>query len=420
MDVESGGNVGVTKSLVFAPETINIAETTRMIEIAKRCRHKFRCIFFGYADTFAYLIEQEGFEFRRMEPWLSEADIEHLWQVDRMEKWGDPFSSEQLATRVQGEVQLFNEWKPAAVVIGFTLSVTISARVAGIPLIYVMPFSYTEPFFAAKLADVPELFDVPLTRLFPEKMRKNIVSYWGLHTKMWMKPFRTVAESYGLNGFVRTIDIYQGDYNLVASAAELTGVEQLPPRWKYVGPIFAKLRGDVPDEIEQMPRDQPIIYLAMGSSANLEILEKVLRSFAGLPYRVICPMKFHLQHSRIEVPRNVHLFDWLPAHKVNPLVDLAIIHGGEGTVQTACMSGKPFIGIGLQPEQEANIDYCVRFGNALRMKRRDLSVSSLTRAIEKVMTSGEMQAKAVELKQILERYDGPQNVSDFIFNVIGE
>ncbi len=69
---------------------------------------------------------------------------------------------------------------------------------------------------------------------------------------------------------------------------------------------------------------------------------------------------------------------------------------------------------------KANIYYCVRFGNALRMKRRDLSVSSLTRAIEKVLTSGEMQAKAVELKQILERYDGPQIVSHFIFNVIGE
>ncbi len=38
----------------------------------------------------------------------------------------------------------------------------------------------------------------------------------------------------------------------------------------------------------------------MGSSANLEILEKVLCSFARLPYRVICP-----------------------------LVDLAIIHEGE-------------------------------------------------------------------------------------------
>gem|GEM_PF-4738123 len=36
------------KTIIFAPETINIAETTRMIEIAKQVRDEFRCVFFGY------------------------------------------------------------------------------------------------------------------------------------------------------------------------------------------------------------------------------------------------------------------------------------------------------------------------------------------------------------------------------------
>ncbi len=406
------------KTLIFAPETINIAETTRMLEIAKRCKHKFHCFFFGYTDTFAYLIEQEGFEFQRMNPWLTKEQIEHLWQVDRMEKWGNPFSQEQLTMRVQSEVELFNQYKPVAVMIGFTLSVTISARVANVPLIYVMPFSYTAPFFAAKLADIPELFDVPIVRWLPEQLRRNITSYWGLHTTLWMKPFRAVAQSYGLQGFERTVDIYQGDFNLVASAPEITGVDELPPRWQYVGPIFAKLQGEVPDEIIHMQKDQPVIYFAMGSSANRDILVKVLQSFKGMPYRVICPMKFHLDQLQVEIPDNVYLYDWLPAHKVNPMVDMAILHGGEGTVQTACMSGKPFVGIGLQPEQEANIDYCVKFGNALRMKRRDITPANLSQAIEQALNSPNLKVKAMEMKKILEKYNGPQNVADFIINQI--
>ena len=59
------------KTLVFAPETINIAETTRMVEIAKAVREHFHCIFFGYSDKFSHLITEAGFEFKRMEPWLT-------------------------------------------------------------------------------------------------------------------------------------------------------------------------------------------------------------------------------------------------------------------------------------------------------------------------------------------------------------
>ena len=32
---------------LFAPETFNIAETTRMIEVAKACRERFEPVFMG-------------------------------------------------------------------------------------------------------------------------------------------------------------------------------------------------------------------------------------------------------------------------------------------------------------------------------------------------------------------------------------
>lgn len=50
----------------------------------------------------------------------------------------------------------------------------------------------------------------------------------------------------------------------------------------------------------------------------------------------------------------------------------SVFHGGEGTVQTACVTGKPFIGIGLQKEQEYNIKCCVDYGNAIQLKRRQV------------------------------------------------
>ncbi|MBK9210605.1 MAG: hypothetical protein IPL71_20930 [Anaerolineales bacterium] len=159
------------KTLVFAPETLNIAETTRMIEIANASRDNFRCVFFGYSDLYSNLIEQAGFEFRRMSPWLTKEKIEHLWKVDRMESFADPFTEAELRQRVESEVTLYEELNPSSVVIGFTLSVIISARVARVPLVYVMPFPLTRPFLDANLSTWPDEFDYSIFRIFP-------VSFW--------------------------------------------------------------------------------------------------------------------------------------------------------------------------------------------------------------------------------------------------
>ena len=38
-------------------------------------------------------------------------------------------------------------------------------------------------------------------------------------------------------------------------------------------------------------RDKPIIYFAMGSSGNPQIIREILEGFSGKPYRVIAPVR---------------------------------------------------------------------------------------------------------------------------------
>ena len=63
------------KTLLFAPETFNLAETTRMIEVAKECQSEANCVFMGYSRKFADFIEEAGFEFNYLAPHLTETDI---------------------------------------------------------------------------------------------------------------------------------------------------------------------------------------------------------------------------------------------------------------------------------------------------------------------------------------------------------
>jgi UDP:flavonoid glycosyltransferase YjiC (YdhE family) len=68
-------------------------------------------------------------------------------------------------------------------------------------------------------------------------------------------------------------------------------------------------------------------------------------------------------------PPNVLVTDWLPAHQVNQLADLSLFHSGIGTVMIAADAGKPVVGIGMQPEQVANLACLVRKGFAIRIPK---------------------------------------------------
>ena len=406
-------------TLVFAPETLNIAETTRMIEIARESQGIFHCVFFGYCDVYSHLIEQAGFEFRRMSPWLTEDKIEHLWKVDRMESFSDPFTESELRERVESEVALYRELKPVAIVIGFTLSVTISARVSQIPLVYVLPFPLTRPFLEAGLATFPDEFDHPFLRMFSGRFLDRVTNDWLKNTKLWIRPFQRVSKHYGIKPINRLVDIYEGDFNLVTDIQELAGVKDLPENWHFVGPIFAHLEGEIPSELLHLSHEQPVIYCAMGSSANRDILKTVIESFDDTPYTVIAPIKAHIQNLRISIPKNVLVYDWLPAPKVNPLADIAVIHGGQGTVQTACSAGTPFVGIGLQPEQESNIDAIVRHGSAIRIRKRRLSRRSLLDAVDQLLRDPSARQKAREIQILFADWNGTKNSVKFLKQKFG-
>lgn len=51
------------ETIIFAPATFNLAETTRMIEVANYLKNEVHCIFFGFSKTYKHLIEDAGFTF---------------------------------------------------------------------------------------------------------------------------------------------------------------------------------------------------------------------------------------------------------------------------------------------------------------------------------------------------------------------
>ena len=177
------------------------------------------------------------------------------------------------------------------------------------------------------------------------------------------------AKHFGVPGYDSIFEFWRGDITLVAEPPEFSGVK-LPPDHYFTGPLIPQDEFPLPPELATIPRDKPLIYFAMGSSGTPEIVARILESFEGKPYRVIAPVKFHLEQvPGVRVPSNVLVTDWVPALQVNKMADLAVIHGGIGTVMAAALAGKPVVGVGMQMEQVANLACLERLGFAIRVPK---------------------------------------------------
>jgi hypothetical protein len=112
------------KVLLFAPCAFNLAETSRMVEIAKGVRHHpiasqvFDVHFISDGGEFEQLIERHGFPLTRLEPRLTPQKVEHIAKVDRGEKFAPVFTDREMIERVENETVCLKNLTPVAVVTG--------------------------------------------------------------------------------------------------------------------------------------------------------------------------------------------------------------------------------------------------------------------------------------------------------------
>ena len=100
-----------------------------------------------------------------------------------------------------------------------------------------------------------------------------------------------------------------------------------------------------------------------------------------------------------------------------PLVDLAIIHGGQGSVQTAIAAGTPMIGFPLQAEQNLNLFLVESHGAGINASLATLKRGGLSTLIEGVLREPSYRENARRLRDLQARYDGTDNATKFVIGL---
>ena len=400
-----------TSRVLFAPETFNFAEVTRAIEVARRMPSDVECVFAGFSRRNSEYIKAAGFEFRLLTPHLSDEEGRLALEFDQGRSLRHPFTEQMLAQRVASERVLLRCLRPDAVVIGVTPSQFISARAECVPLVFVRPFAYSLAHLEAARKVGATGF---LPRTTPEECLVDNAAAHLLHTVGTRVPlsraFHQVAKA---NGVSLPQGLFAGltaDLNLIASAPHLL------PRWlempdghQVVGPVYANLPGEVPEFVTDLAAGpKPLVYFAVGSSGNRELVLDVLRGLGRADCQVLAPVRSHLHQEDLEtLPLNIYVTDWIPTHQLGDAVDLAITHGGEGTVQTSCVQGWPFIGIPLQLEQRFNVQRCVAFGSARLISQKEAHRADWAALVRESLADDGMRSRAQRMAELMKGLDGP-------------
>jgi UDP:flavonoid glycosyltransferase YjiC (YdhE family) len=399
------------RTLVFATCAFNLAETSRMVEIAKAvaldpvASKVFDIQLISDGGEFESMIEKHGFALTRMEPRLTAEKIEHIAKVDRGEKFTPAFTDAEMIERVHNEIAALNKLNPAAVITGPYPSIPVTCRVLKVPLVWVVQSTWLPEFFEHGAGMTDRVRPTPVKAL-ADRSVFAFINFWIRHG--FLNTVNRAAKHFGVPGYKSIFDYWRGDITLVAEPPGFSGAK-LPPDHFFTGPLIPQEEFPLPEAVRKIPRDKPLIYFAMGSSGTPEIVARIIESFEGKPYRVIAPVKFQLDLvPGTHVPSNVLIFGWVPALEVKKIADLAVIHGGIGTVMTAALAGKPVVGVGMQMEQVANLACLERLGLAIRVpKSKDPSAKVLA-AIEQLLHDDAAKAKAADFARSIAEWDGPK------------
>lgn len=393
-----------------------------MLEIAKAVRlhpaasRVFEVHFISDGGDFEALIEKHGFALTRLQPRLTREKIELIAKVDRGEKFGAVFTDREMIARVDAECVCLRELRPVAVVTGSYLTIPVTCRVLGIPLVWVIQSTWLPAFFDHGAGMTDGIRFAPL-KAAADWCVRLFINFW--IRRGFLNSVNRTARHFGVGGYGSIFDFWRGDLTLVAEPADFSDAK-LPAGHHYIGPLIAREDFPIPPEVAAIGWDRPLIYFAMGSSGTPEIVARIIESFEGAPYRVIAPVKFQLDRVRgVRIPPNVVVCDWLPALEANRRADLAVIHGGIGTVMTAVLAGKPVVGIGMQPEQVANLACLVRRGFAIRIGKSKDPSKAVQAAIRKLLPDQEAKAKAAAYAVLAARWDGPKLAVDLLLEHYG-
>lgn len=352
------------RRILFVAEAVTLAHVVRPIVLARSLDPTQYDITLACDDRYLKLFGELSFPQRAL------ATLPTAQFLDNLAKGRPVYDVETLRSYVREDLALLEEIKPDLVVGDFRLSLSISARVAGIPYTTITN-AYWSPY--SKLPfPLPEH---PMTKVLGVWLAQRLFdlvrpAVFALHAR----PLNQVRREYGLASLgIDLRCVYtDADQVLYADIPELVPMAPLPANHHWLGPIVWSPNVPKPDWWDDLPTDRPIVYVALGSSGqNERILPIILQGLADLPVTVMAAT--FGRGLPIAPPGNAYLADFLPGTEAAARSELVICNGGSLATHQALVAGVPVIGVVSNMDQHLNMLGLEGKGVGMRLRAGQLT-----------------------------------------------
>lgn len=402
----------------------NMGDFTRALETAKGMKQSGATVkFFNHGGVHNHLISKAGIDEVDLSPELTWEQHEIIMDINRYKaKVGTPLpvSKEQWVQMAEADIAALEDYQPDGVYAGLNLSCFISIPYLKLPMITQVPTVNCPAFIEKGMYNMPNTMERNffMRYVFPgfikrRMMRKVLLSD---SAKDSLVTFNEARKHFGQKPIYNIVDLVRGDLTLLPDLAVLSGLpeKELTKGYVYTGPIFAMMDGEIPKEVRTVFERPGInVFCSLGSSGYPETLKEIigyLRSDSNL--NVVCSTTTILDPEELgPSSENFYATRYLPAHLVNELADVAVTHGGQGTIQTAVWAGTPVLGIGFQAEQQHNIDGIAKAGMAKRIPIYEISSNRILKAIHQ-LKSERFQKRAKEIQAEIRAVNGVRRSVD--------
>jgi len=321
---------------------------------------------------------------------------------------------------VEDDLRVLNEVRPDVVIGDFRLSLSISARLAGVPYVGLIN-AYWSPY-------VRQHYSVPaigLSRVLPIAIADPLFKLarplaFVLHSV----PLNQVRRAYGLAPLGRDLRrVYtDADHVLYADVPEMFPATNLPSTHCYLGPVTWSPPTGLPDWWHALPAGRPIVYVTLGSSGQGALLPRVLQALASLPVSVIAATAGNASPGAMgttgAVPPNAHVATYLPGTKAARRSSLVVCNGGSPTSQQALSACVPVLGIAGNLDQYLNMHGVVASGAGALLRSDRLSEDGLRRAAIDLLEQPGFKASARKVAEQFVRYDAGARLSALLLKLL--
>lgn len=376
------------KRILFIAEAVTLAHVARTHALASGLDAARFEVCVAADPRYAALFERPTYRSRTI------ATIPAARFARAIERGTPIYDVATLATYVEEDLRLISAFRPDAVVGDFRLSLSVSARLSGVPYATITNAGWS-PYADIRFV-VP---DLPVTRWVGIPVAQRLFDIarpfaFARHAR----PINRLRRLHGLAPLPSDIRAAytDADFILYADLPEMFSMRSMPESHAFLGPVAWSPSVALPDWWSMLPTDRPLIYVTLGSSGQSHVLPALLAALAGMRVTVVVATAGRVALDR--VPENAHVADYLPGAMAAARADLVVCNGGSPTCYQAFAAGRPVLGVPTNLDQFLNMQAVTASGAGAMLRPAGMDEGSIRVIVDKLLTDPSFRDRAGMLR----------------------